>query len=53
MMKIEDFVIDSMDDLIEAVQSFGFLPFFANSIEGFSLEEHITWDCWYHSGSGD
>ena len=49
---MKDFLIDSKADLIAAVDEFGFLPFFTNSIEGFSIEEHITWDCWYHSGDG-
>ena len=50
---LTDFVINSKEDLIEAIEEYGFLPFFENSIEGFSIEEHISWDCWYHSGSGD
>lgn len=48
-----DFTIRTMDDLIRAVEEFGFLPFFCNSIEGFSVEEHIDPDCWYHSDTGD
>ena len=48
-----DFTIGSKEDLIAVIGELGFLPFFANSIEGFSIEEHITWDCWYHSDSGD
>lgn len=50
---MKDFIIDSQADLIAAIEEFGFLPFFANSIEGFSVEEHITWDCWYHSDTGE
>ena len=46
---MRDFTINSMDELTEAIEGFGFLPFFANSIEGFSVEEHISWDCWYHA----
>ena len=46
---MEDFIIDSKEDLIGAINDYGFLPFFENSIEGFSVEEHVTWDCWYHS----
>ena len=38
--------------MINAIHEFGFLPFFANSIEGFSIEEHITRDCWYDSDDG-
>ena len=50
---MDDFVIDSKADLIAAIEEYGFLPFFANSIDGFSVEEHITWDCWYDSGTGE
>lgn len=49
---MEDFIIDSKEDLIGAIREYGFLPFFENSIEGFSVEEHVTWDCWYHGDSG-
>lgn len=52
-MRMKDFVIDSKADLIEAIETFGFLPFFENSIEGFSIEEHITPERWYHAGSGE
>lgn len=49
-----DFVINCKDDLIEAVDEYGFLPFFANSIDGFSIEEHIAPECWYnYSGDGE
>ncbi len=47
-----DFVISSQNDLIEAVKKYGFLPFFANSVPGFSIEEHISPDCWYFNDSG-
>ena len=43
----DDFTIKSMDDLIWAIDEFGFVPFFENEIEGFSLEEHIAPECWY------
>lgn len=49
---MKDFIISSKTDLINAIHEFGFLPFFANSIEGFSIEEHITRDCWYDSDDG-
>ena len=49
----DDFIIGSKQHLIDAVNKFGFLPFFSNSIEGFSVEEHVTRDCWYHSESGE
>ncbi len=37
-----NFTIRSMADLIDAVNRFGILPYFANSIPGFSVEEHCT-----------
>ena len=48
-----DFLISSKAELIEAIDEYGFLPFFSNSIEGFSIEEHIDPECWYDSGSGE
>ena len=35
-----DFYVRNKDDLIEAVQTYGIVPYFSNSIPGFSLEEH-------------
>ena len=35
-----DFYVRSKQDLIDAVQTFGIVPYFATSIPGFSLEEH-------------
>lgn len=49
---MEDFIINSKNDLISAVSRLGFLPFFSNSIEGFSIEEHISPECWYNSSDG-
>lgn len=34
-----DFFIHSKEELIEAVQTFGIVPYFSNAIPGFSLEE--------------
>ena len=51
-MKFESFIIRSKSDLIEAVREYGFLPFFENSIEGFSIEENIAPECWWHSDTG-
>lgn len=34
------FTIRSEADLIKAINKYGFLTFFRNSIEGFSIEEH-------------
>jgi hypothetical protein len=52
-MRIDDFTIRTKADLIAAIELFGFLPFFMNSIDGFSIEEHIAPECWYHSDSGE
>ena len=52
MTFFDDFVIDSMDDLIELIDELGFVPFFENEIEGFSIEEHIAPGHWYYD-SGD
>ena len=37
-----DFYVRSMQDLVEAVETFGIVPYFANSLPGFSLEEHCA-----------
>ena len=43
----DDFLIDSMDELISLIEELGFVPFFENEIEGFSIEEHIAPGHWY------
>ena len=35
-----DFYVNTRQDLIESVQEYGIVPYFATSIAGFSLEEH-------------
>lgn len=35
-----DFYVESKQDLIDAVRQYGIVPYFSNSIPGFSLEEH-------------
>ena len=52
-MPFGDFWIQSKADLIRALEEYGFLPFFANSIQGFSIEEHIDPDCWWHSDTDE
>ena len=49
---MREIIIDSHADLLEAIDEYGFLPFFANSIDGFSVEELCTWDVWYHGDTG-
>lgn len=46
-MRGMDFIIKSPADLIEAINKYGFLPYFRNSIEGFSIEEHIEPRYWF------
>ena len=48
-----DLTIKSKEDLIRAVQTYGFVPLFANSIPGFSVEEHAVPEVWYSEGSSD
>ena len=47
-----DFSIQTKADLIGAINKFGFVPFFTNSIPGFSIEEHAAQDAWYDSADG-
>ncbi len=46
------FTIRTKDDLIQAVQEFGIVPLFVNSIPGFSVEEHVTPDAWFSGEEG-
>jgi hypothetical protein len=39
--------IKSREELVALVNEIGFLPFFTSRIEGFSLEENISYDAWY------
>lgn len=36
------FWVETKQDLEDAIEEFGFIPYFENSIEGFSLEEHCS-----------
>ena len=46
----DDFKIGSMQELIDLIEDVGFVPFFINEIEGFSIEEHVAKGCWYNDG---
>ncbi|MBO4610213.1 MAG: hypothetical protein J5696_10145 [Lachnospiraceae bacterium] len=46
----DKFKIRSKQDLEDLIDEVGFVPFFANEIEGFSIEEHIGKGCWYTDG---
>ena len=39
--------IRTRQDLVELVKEIGFLPFFSGRIEGFSLEENVSYEAWY------
>ena len=45
-----DFCIETKQDLINAVDTIGFLPLFTNSVPGFSVEEHVAPIAWFDSG---
>ena len=44
--------IRTKSDLTDAINKYGFIPFFANSIPGFSIEENVSRDAWYDSADG-
>ena len=48
-----DFTVRTKQDLIDAVRTFGIVPFFRNSIPGFSVEEHVVPSVWYTAGSDE
>lgn len=49
---MRDFTIKTKADLEKAVEELGFLPFFENSIKGFSIEEHVSPAAWFSSDEG-
>ena len=52
-MNAFDFTIRTKEDMLRAVETLGFLPFFSCSVPGFSIEEHAAADAWYSSGGGE
>lgn len=42
-----DFLVREKGDLIAAVERFGIVPLFRNSIPGFSVEEHVSARAWF------
>lgn len=40
------------DDVAELTEALGFLPFFANAIPGFSVEEHTPRELWFTEADG-
>ena len=51
-MRLNDLWIRTKEDLVKAVQELGILPFFANSIPGFSIEEHVSQEIWFTDKPG-
>ena len=49
---MKQFTLRTRTDLIEAVAYYGFLPFFANEIEGLSVEEMTPTRLWFTEISG-
>lgn len=49
---MQDFIIKTREDLENAVQQYGILPLFKNSIPGYSVEEHADPSVWYKEGEG-
>lgn len=47
-----DFTVRTKQDLMDAVERFGFVPLFRNSIPGFSVEEHVAPSAWFDGGDG-
>ncbi|MBR6941255.1 MAG: hypothetical protein IKH65_10635, partial [Clostridia bacterium] len=47
-----DIYIKTKKDLEDAVTEFGFVPFFSNSVPGFSLEENVSPRAWFSSDEG-
>ena len=52
MFDASDFVIRTRADLADAVERFGFVPFFKNRIQGFSLAEHAAPETWFSDEEG-
>lgn len=51
-MTINDIYIRTIEDLENAVTELGFLPFFENSLTGFSIEEHVDPRIWFSNEDG-
>lgn len=47
-----NFIIETKQDLIDVVQEIGILPFFCNSLPGFSVEEHAAPSAWFSDEPG-
>ena len=49
---MEDFLLTCPEDLMDAVERLGFLPFFRNAIPGFSVAEHVPRELWFTDEPG-
>lgn len=47
---MEKFWLNQVDELCSLIEDWGFLPFFKNEIEGFSVEEHTPPSLWFQDG---
>lgn len=47
-----NFTIRTKADLCSAVERFGFVPFFKNPIQGFSIAEHCAPEAWFSDAEG-
>lgn len=54
MVKMSGFniYIRTKQDLIDAIDTYGIIPYFANSIPGFSIEEHVSPEVWFSAEEG-
>lgn len=44
--------IRTKKNLTDAIEKYGFVPFFTNLIDGFSIEEHVLQDLWWNGPDG-
>ena len=44
--------IKTKKDITDAITKYGFVPFFANEIEGFSIEENVAENIWWNGADG-
>lgn len=44
--------IRTKKNLIDAISKYGFVPFFVNDIEGFSIEENVADNIWWNGSDG-
>lgn len=51
-MALCEFTVKSKRDMIKAIGTYGFLPFFRNAVPGFSIEEHVSPKVWFDGGEG-